>query len=110
MASQPEMVNRNVDAVPAEDSWTSPLLPDHTVVVSSYGEPNTFPSAYLETRTTLSRETKALAKSSVRLSRGRAQRAFDLAHTQAPLVLAFLLQYSMTITALVKRHLSPQSW
>lgn len=91
MASQPQIVNGIVGAAPAEDTWTSPLLPGHTVVASSYVEPNKFPSAYLETRTTLSRETKALAKSSVRRSQVRVQCTFDLAHTQAPLVLAFLL-------------------
>ena len=71
MASQPQVLNGVVGVAPAEDTWTSPLLPGHTVA-APYVEPNKFPSAYLETRTTLSREIKALAKSSVRLPAGHA--------------------------------------
>ena len=67
MASQPHMVSRSADATVSEQDWTSPLLADHGDAPSSYVEPNRLPVAYPKKPTSLSMETKALARSSVRL-------------------------------------------
>ena len=68
MASQPQIVSPSANAAPSEHDWTLPLLPDRGDAPSSYVEPNRPPVVYQEKPTTLSTETKALAKSSVRLS------------------------------------------
>lgn len=57
----------DVDSAKIDHDWTSPLLPDHRV--ASYVDSNWPPEACKEKRTTLSREAKALAKSSVGQSR-----------------------------------------
>lgn len=100
MPSQAQNVDSIVSVTPSEDTWTSPLLPGPTAT-PSYVEPDKFQSPHGEGRTTFSRETKALAKSSVRLLEIHPCCVLDLTDSQAPLVLAFLLQYSMTFTALV---------
>ena len=64
MAFQSQIDTGNVKAAQTDHDWTSPLLPDHRVA-PSYVDSN-WPSAPCkEKRTTLSREAKALAKSSV---------------------------------------------
>lgn len=68
MASQPQMVSGSADAAVSEHDWTSPLLPHDGDAPSSYVQPNRPPVSYQEKPTTLSMETKALAKSSVGLS------------------------------------------
>lgn len=68
MASQPQTVSGSADAAVSEYDWTSPLLPDHGDAPPSYVKPNRPPLAYHDKSTTLSVETKALAKSSVSLS------------------------------------------
>ena len=68
MASQPQMVSGSADAVVSGHDWTSPLLPRDGDAPSSYVKPNRLPVSYQEKPTTLSIETKALAKSSVGLS------------------------------------------
>ena len=67
MASQHQIVTGSAGAAVPEHDWTSPLLPDNGDAPSSYVEPNRPLVAYHEKRTTLSMETKALAKSSVGL-------------------------------------------
>ena len=69
MASQPHILSGKTDAAVSEHDWTSPLLPDHGDAPSSYVEPNRPPAACQEKSTSLSMETKALAKSSVGLPR-----------------------------------------
>lgn len=68
MASQPQTISASADASVSEHDWTSPLLPDHGDTPPSYVEPSRPPLAYRDKSTTLSIETKALAKSSVSLS------------------------------------------
>lgn len=68
MASQPRTISGSADAAVSEHDWTSPLLPNDGDAPPSYVEPNRPPLAYRDKSTTLSMETKALAKSSVSLS------------------------------------------
>ncbi len=65
MASQPQILSVRAHAAVSEHDWTSPLLPNDEDVTSSYVEPDRPPVIYQEKPTTLSMETKALAKSSV---------------------------------------------
>lgn len=64
MASQSQMDTGDVKASQTDQEWTSPLLADERAA-PSYADPNWLPVRCKEKRTTLSRETKALAKSSV---------------------------------------------
>ena len=64
MASQSQINTGNVDTARPGHDWTSPLLPDHGVA-PSYVDPNWPPALCKEKRTTVSRESKALVKSSV---------------------------------------------
>ena len=64
MASQFQINTGNVDVAQPEHDWTSPLLSNQEVA-PSYVDPNWPPVLCKEKRTTVSRESKALVKSSV---------------------------------------------
>ena len=64
MASQSQSNIGSVDAAKTDHDWTSPLLPDDRAA-TSYVDPDWLSVKCKEKRTTLSREAKALAKSSV---------------------------------------------
>ena len=64
MASQPQNKTGKVDTAQSDHDWTSPLLSDHPIA-PSYVDPDWPLRPCKEKRTTLSREAKALVKSSV---------------------------------------------
>ena len=67
MAPQARTINGSADAAASEHDWTSALLPHDGDAPPSYVEPNRPPAVCQEKPTTLSMETKALARDSVSL-------------------------------------------